>query len=123
MELGNARRLGLNPIVLVFNNASWGMLKVLQPGMHYNDLGVWNCAELATALGGVGRRVETREELALALGAAAEDTSTWHLIEIIIPRGEYSRTLTRFVAAAGQRSVAGRGGERGEHPIGSDPWI
>jgi indolepyruvate decarboxylase len=118
MELGNARRLGLNPIVLVFNNASWGMLKALQPGTRYNDLDTWNCAELAAALGGAGRRVATREELARALGAAASDTSTWHLVEIMIPRGEYSRTLMRFAAAAGQRSVTGRG-DAGS----SDPWV
>ena len=107
LELGNARRLGLNPIVLVFNNAAWGMLKVFQPDAGYNDLALWRFAEIATALGGVGRRASTRRELKEALAAAHADTGAWQLVEIMIPRGEYSRTLTRFVAAARQRSVLG----------------
>ena len=108
-ELGNARRLGLNPIVLVLNNAAWGMLKVLQEGTHYNDLDEWRFAELGTALGGKGRRVATRAELAEALEAAHADDSTWHLVEIMIPRGEYSHTLSRFVKAMKRRSVLGKG--------------
>ncbi|HKZ97020.1 MAG TPA: indolepyruvate/phenylpyruvate decarboxylase, partial [Hyphomicrobiaceae bacterium] len=45
-ELGNARRLGMNPIVLLFNNTAWGMLKVFQPETRYNDLTDWRFAEL-----------------------------------------------------------------------------
>ena len=30
-ELGNCRRYGLEPIVLLFNNKSWEMLRVFQP--------------------------------------------------------------------------------------------
>jgi indolepyruvate decarboxylase len=30
-ELGNCRRYGWDPIVLVFNNASWEMLRTFQP--------------------------------------------------------------------------------------------
>jgi indolepyruvate decarboxylase len=108
-ELGNARRLGLNPIVLVFNNAAWGMLKVFQADTGYNDLDDWRFADMAKPLGGKGRRVRTRAELAKALAAAHADESTWQLLEIMLPRGEYSRTLTRFVEAAKRRSVLGKG--------------
>ena len=108
-ELGNARRLGLDPIVLVLNNAAWGMLKVLQDGTRYNDLDEWRFADLAVALGGKGRRVRTRAELADALETAHAEPGCWHLIEIMIPRGEYSRTLGRFVTAMKRRSVLGRG--------------
>ena len=31
-ELGNAARLGLDPIELVFNNAGWEMLRAFEPG-------------------------------------------------------------------------------------------
>ena len=31
-ELGNAARCGCDPIVLVFNNASWEMLRTFAPG-------------------------------------------------------------------------------------------
>jgi indolepyruvate decarboxylase len=109
-ELGNARRLRLNPIVLLFNNTAWGMLKVFQPDTHYNDLDDWRFAEMAGPLGGKGRRVATRAELWDALLAAEADASSWHLIEIMLPRGAYSRILNRFVAAAKQRSVLGKSG-------------
>jgi indolepyruvate decarboxylase len=107
-ELGNARRLGLKPIVLLFNNTAWGMLKVFQPDTGYNDLDDWRYAEMAAGMGGVGVRVSTRAELQAALAEAVDDAENWRLIEIMIPRGEYSRTLTRFVEGTKRRSVLGR---------------
>jgi len=38
-ELGNCRRYGWGPIVIVFNNTSWEMLLVFQPQSRFNDLG------------------------------------------------------------------------------------
>lgn len=108
-ELGNARRLGFKPIVLLFNNTAWGMLKVFQPDTGYNDLDDWRYAEMAAGMGGVGTRVATRAALWDALLAAVEDPEHWHLIEAMIPRGHYSRTLTRFAEAIKRRSVLGKG--------------
>ena len=53
-ELGNCRRYGWDPIVIVFNNASWEMLRTFQPESRFNDLDEWNFAGLASALGGDG---------------------------------------------------------------------
>lgn len=103
-ELGNARRLGLKPIVLLFNNTSWGMLKAFQDETRYNDLDDWRFAETAAALGGKGRRVATRAELKSAIDAAHADAQSWHLIEIMIPRGSFSRTLARFTTTIKSRS-------------------
>ena len=69
-ELGNCRRYGWDPIVVVFNNMSWEMLRVFQPESRFNDLDDWRFAELAGPLGGDGVRVRTRRELAAALEAA-----------------------------------------------------
>ena len=102
-ELGNCRRLGLNPIVLLFNNAAWGMLKVFQSETGYNDLDDWKFADMAASLGGKGVRVETRKQLAGALEAAWQDQSSFQLIDIIIPREEISPTLKRFVEAIRQK--------------------
>jgi len=104
-ELGNARRLGLKPIVLMFNNTAWGMLKVFQPDTGYNDLDDWRYADMAAGMGGVGRRVTTRAALWDALITAVDDADNWHLIEAMIPHGEYSRTLNKFVSAVKRRSV------------------
>jgi len=107
-ELGNCRRYGWDPIVVVFNNASWEMLRVFQPESRFNDLDDWRFAELAGPLGGVGVRVQTRRELAAALEAAHGARGKFQLIEAMLPRGATSDTLARFVAgfkAARERSV------------------
>jgi indolepyruvate decarboxylase len=97
-ELGNCRRYDWNPIVIVFNNASWEMLRVFQPESTFNDLDDWRFAELAPLLGGQGLRVRTRRELAGALDRAARADDGFFLIEAMLQRGEMSQTLSRFVA-------------------------
>ena len=106
---GNAKRLGLNPIVLVFNNAAWGMLKVLQSDTRYNDLTDWRFVDIAAALGGKSCRVTTRRELAEALDRAHRDKGNWQLIEIMLPRDAYSPTLRRFAEAIRKKSVLAKG--------------
>jgi len=97
-ELGNCRRYGWDPIVIVFNNASWEMLRVFQPESRFNDLDDWHFARLADDLGGQGARVSTRAELAAALSAAHAARGKFQLIEAMLPRVQVSDTLARFVA-------------------------
>ncbi len=97
-ELGNCRRYGWDPIVIVFNNSSWEMLRVFQPESGFNDLSDWRFAELAGPLGGDGARVSTRREFAAALARAHATRGRFQLIEAMLPRGETSETLARFVA-------------------------
>ncbi|MBX9846025.1 MAG: indolepyruvate/phenylpyruvate decarboxylase [Xanthobacteraceae bacterium] len=97
-ELGNCRRYGLDPIVIVFNNKSWEMLRVFQPESAFNDLDDWHFADIAAAIGGHGVRVSTRRELALALEAAVGRRGMFSLIEVMLPRGVTSKTLECFVA-------------------------
>jgi indolepyruvate decarboxylase len=96
-ELGNCRRYGWDPIVVVFNNAGWEMLRAFQPGSRFSMLDDWDFAALAGGLGGDGVRVRTRRELAAALRAAASRRGRFQLIDVVIPRGVLSPTLTRFV--------------------------
>ncbi|MEK0083540.1 indolepyruvate/phenylpyruvate decarboxylase [Benzoatithermus flavus] len=97
-ELGNCRRLGIDPIVILFNNRSWEMLRAFQPESAFNDLDDWRFAEMAEPLGGHGRRVATRAELAAALEEAARTRGRFQLVEAMIPRGVLSATLARFVS-------------------------
>lgn len=106
-ELGNCRRYGWDPIVLLFNNASWEMLRTFQPESSFNDLGHWGYAEMAAGLGGHGVRVGTRAELKAALDEAFAARGQFRLIEITLPRGVLSTTLQRFVAGV-KRLSAGR---------------
>jgi indolepyruvate decarboxylase len=98
-ELGHCRRHGLDPIVIVLNNASWGMLSAFRPDARYADIGEWNFEALANALGGRGHRVETRAQLAAALEAAALERGTFQLLDVRIPPGELTPALRRFTSA------------------------
>jgi len=106
-ELGNCRRYGWDPIVIVMNNLGWEMLRVFQPESGFNDLGDWCFAELAAPLGGDGVRATTRRELAAALEAAARRRGRFQLIEAMVPTGSLSPTLEGFVRALQRRSRAG----------------
>jgi len=103
-ELGNARRYGWDPVVLVFNNRGWGMLETFQPESGYNRLDDWRFSELAGPLGGDGVRVGSRRELAAALERAAATRGRFQLIEILLEPGRISPTLQRFVDAQNRRT-------------------
>ncbi|NDP38370.1 MAG: indolepyruvate/phenylpyruvate decarboxylase [Rhodoferax sp.] len=105
-ELGNCRRYGWDPIVLVFNNASWEMLRTFQPESDFNDLDHWGFADMAAGMGGDGVRVNTRAELKAALDKAIATRGRFQLIDITIPRGVLSDTLSRFVAGVKRLSAA-----------------
>ena len=110
-ELGNCRRNGWDPIVVVLNNRSWEMLRTFQPESSFNDLDDWRFAEVAPALGGDGVRVSTRAELVGALERAHATRGRFQLIDAVIPRGVLSRTLSRFVP--GVRRLGASGGSSG----------
>lgn len=98
IELLNCRRYGWNPIVLVFNNSSWEMLRAFQPESAFNDLDKLDYAALANALGGRGHSAGTKKELHTTLDLAFQDESGFQLIDISLARGLMSNTLNRFVA-------------------------
>lgn len=98
-ELGHCRRYGWDPIVVVLNNAQWGMLSAFRPDAGYTALGDWDFAACAQPLGGRGHRVTTRAELARALEAAASERGRFHIIDVCIAPSALSPTLRRFAAA------------------------
>lgn len=104
-ELGNCKRLGFNPIVLLFNNTAWGMLKAFQKDTGYNDLDDWHFAEHAETMGGKGIRVSTPGQLAEALEQAHGDETSFQLIEIMLPKDALSQTLSRFTDAIAKKSA------------------
>jgi indolepyruvate decarboxylase len=96
-ELGNCQRYGWDPLVIVFNNQSWEMLRAFEPEARFTELSDWHFADMAPALGGHGCRVHTRAELGAALDRAMARRGRFELIEVMIPRGTVSATLARFV--------------------------
>ncbi len=104
-ELGNARRHGWDPIVIVFNNASWEMLRAFEPEARFNDLGRWDFAAMASGMGGDGQVVCTRGELDAALVRAHGTRGRFQLIDVQLTPGARSPTLTRFVQAVKRLST------------------
>lgn len=107
-ELGHCRRHGWDPIVVVLNNGAWGMLSAFRPNARYTDLGDWDFARCADALGGCGERVSTRRALGRALEAAARDRGRFHLIDVRLAPHALSPALRKFAAAVAPARPATR---------------
>jgi len=102
MEISTAVRLGLNPIVIVFNNATYAMLKFIDQNRDYYDLARWDYAAIARAVGGQGSRAETQAEFQAALKSAAESDGLY-LIDAVISADDISPTLKRLTDHFGQK--------------------
>ena len=98
-ELGNCRRYALDPIVIVFNNLGWEMLRMFRPESHFNDLGDWGFADMAAGMGGKGVRVKTRKHLQSAHEEAATSRGKFFLIEAMLEPGRISQVLDKYVSA------------------------
>ena len=102
MELGTARTLRLNPIIILWNNGSYGTLKAIAGPKGYFDLPPWDYVGMARCMGGDGVRVETRRQFRQALEQAAE-SQTFFLIEAILPADRMSVTWQRIAAEVRSR--------------------
>ena len=90
-ELGTALQYGINPVVLVFNDNAWGVLKGVQKdtfdGRYIGtDLRNPDFVKLAEAYGAPATRVHNLDELTTALGDALT-ADTIHLVEVAMPQG------------------------------------
>ena len=90
-ELGTCLQYRLNPVVLVFNDSAWGVLRSVQE-THYDgryiasELKNPDFAGLAQAYGANGVRVASLKELVPALESALKsDTAT--VIDVLTPQG------------------------------------
>jgi indolepyruvate decarboxylase len=98
-EIAHAPRLGLAPIVLVMNNGGWGIFRPVVKEQSILEIPPWPYAALASLLGGTGARVATGPELWAAL-EAAESSSEFHLIEVMIDRDDLSPVSRKYIQAS-----------------------
>ena len=106
-ELETAKRMGLGITLLVVNNAASGYVKALQHlmygqgGYQSSDLVEMNYANVATAMGCHGIRVENPDRLAAAIEAGLDTHDVPTIIDVVVTRepgqmlpGVDSRTVT-----------------------------
>ena len=96
LELGHCQRYGLNPIVIVLNNQSWGMIKAFAPDMATAGLAGWQYAALGRAMGCGASQIWNLHQFDGALADALADTRRPRLIEVMLPQHSYSETLASF---------------------------
>ena len=96
MELLTAKRLGLNPIVIVINNGVFATLRMMgHQNASFVTIPHLDYAQLATVLGGCGFRVETSEAFRQALHLARESDS-FSLLDVCMAPDEISPALQRL---------------------------
>lgn len=96
LELGHCQRYGLNPIVIVLNNQSWGMIKAFAPALAAAGLAGWQYAALGRAMGCGASQIWNLHQFDGALADALADTRRPRLIEVMLPQHSYSETLASF---------------------------
>jgi len=103
MELATSVRYGLNPIVVVFNNAGYGTERPMQDGP-YNDVATWKYHRLPEVFG-AGRSflVRTEDELDAALRQARSHRESFVLIEAILDPHDHSPALHRLTQRLGRK--------------------
>ncbi|MBL3706008.1 thiamine pyrophosphate-binding protein [Sulfitobacter sp. BDSS02] len=112
-EIETARRMKLAPVVMVVNNAASGYVKALQHLMYgegsyqSSDLAETNYASVAEAMGCLGIRVETPDELGEAIrrGLAEKDRPT--VLDVVV-----TRDPGKMLPAADSRAVKVKKGDR-----------
>ncbi|MEO8603356.1 MAG: thiamine pyrophosphate-binding protein [bacterium] len=98
-ELAQAPRHGTNPIVLLINNAGWGIFRPVADRHDLLEIPPWPYATLAQAWGGFGVRVSTVGDLRQGLIDAAAQ-QRFALIEAIIEPGSLSPVTKKYIAAS-----------------------
>jgi indolepyruvate decarboxylase len=106
-EISSAPRRGLAPVIVLVNNAGWGIFRPVTPRHDLLEIPAWPYAELAQVWGGVGIRVATRTELREALRAAHE-MRDFVIIECRVPPTDLSPVTRRYIRASARKSAVER---------------
>jgi indolepyruvate decarboxylase len=108
MELSTAVKHNLSPIVIVFNNASYAMLRFIDQERDYFDLPRWDYVGLAKSIGSNAARAESASEFGKALNAAVDSDKPF-LIDAVLAADDISPTLRRLTDHFGKKVKAAIG--------------
>ncbi len=103
MELSTIARYGLNPVIIVLNNAGYGTERHIHDGP-FNDVLGWHYHRLPEMLGlGRGFLVKTEEQLDDALDEAVKHTSSFCLLDVHLDPMDKSAALGRLAERLADR--------------------
>jgi indolepyruvate decarboxylase len=93
----------MNPIVIVLDNDGYGTERPMLDGA-FNDVHRWNFARIPDVLGsGLGIKVTTETEMAVALEQAKANTRSYTIIQVMLDRNDHSPALSRLTARLAER--------------------
>jgi indolepyruvate decarboxylase len=95
MEISTAVKMGLNPIIIVFNNASYAMLRFIDQKRDYFNLHRWDYVQLAKSVGANAAQASTGAEFKSALEQAVNSDKLF-LIDAMLDSEDISPTLRRL---------------------------
>jgi TPP-dependent 2-oxoacid decarboxylase len=102
-ELATCLRYGQAPIVIVLNNRGYSTEREILEGP-FNDVHEWRYEHICTLIGGgVGRRIGTYGELAVALDAALADPARLHVLNVLLDPADRSPAMTRLAHRLAKR--------------------
>lgn len=103
MEISTIARHGLNPVIIVLNNAGYGTERHIHDGP-FNDVLSWKYHRLPEFLG-IGRAflVKTETELDEALEAAVKHTESYCLLDVHLDPMDKSDALSRLAERLAER--------------------
>lgn len=98
-EISHAPRYKLNPIIVLMNNAGWGIFRPVTERKDLLALPNWPYAQLAEAWGGKGFHAHTVGELRDAL-AAAHELPSFVIIEVQVDPQDLSPVTLKYIKAS-----------------------
>ncbi len=108
MELGTIARYGMNPIIVILDNAGYGTERPMLDGA-FNDVHPWAYWRIPDVLGvGLGMRVETERDMEEALTRARANRGGYTLIQVVLPKDDHSPALLRLTASLAERVHKGK---------------
>ena len=102
-ELSSCVRYGQSPIVIVLNNRGYSTEREILDGP-FNDVHEWQYERICDLIGGgVGTRIATQGEFERGLGAALNDKSRIHVLNVLLNPADRSPSMVRLARRLGKR--------------------
>jgi indolepyruvate decarboxylase len=102
-ELSTFARLGLDPVVILFNNRGYGTERFILEGP-FNDIAEWRYEDIGRFIGDIqGFRAETEDEFESALSGALATSGRPSLVNVCLQPDDASPAMRRLGAHLGRK--------------------